>query len=401
MKIIHVTNVIAPDKLGGLERYVRELAASFVTEGHEVVVISKATTPCAPEKESGEDGVLVRRHPSPPKSSRLFAIWYPFMVFSGVRRILREEVSRSELANGSTIIHAHFPVPTLALALLRIPFVYTFHAPVYRELVGERQGSYAMSRFGERMAVLGMKAAERFVLKRARVVLTLSDFTAREARELGVPSRKIRVVPGGLDEARFAWHGTSDGPATDDDGGRGPRLFAARRFVERTGVEQLVEAMPAVREAVPHITLRLAGTGPREADIRALIERLDLVGVVQLLGRISDEQLVSEYTKATLSVTPTLYLEGFGLSTAESLSLGTPALVTPVGANPELVAGLSPSLLSDGTSPDALADALIRLLNDQQALEALRRRLRSGFAAKWGWSNVVRQLNDVYEALLR
>ncbi|MDQ4502983.1 glycosyltransferase family 4 protein [Sinomonas sp. ASV322] len=398
MKIVHVTNVISPDKLGGLERYVRELAAAQVSVGHEVVIASKSLTALVPPKELGEDGVVLRRHSSPSKSSVLFALMYPFVIFAGVRKIMREEVKRADLTEGQTIVHAHFPVPALALAVLRIPFIYTFHAPVYREMVGERQGSYALPGIAERVAVFGMKLTERLVLNRARMILTLSDFIAGEARELGVPAKKIKIIPGGLDEVRFAL-GLTGVSASAVSTPSGPRLFAARRFVERTGVEQLVEAMAAVRDVIPGVTLRLAGSGPREAQVRALVEKFDLEKVVQLLGRIPDDQLVLEYKDATLTVTPTLYLEGFGLSTAESLSVGTPALVTPVGANPELVAELSPSLVADGTSAADLSRALIRLLGDSGYLEELRGRLQSGFASRWGWSNVVRQITEVYWGL--
>lgn len=400
MKVVHVTNVISPDKLGGLERYVRELAAALVSEGNEVVVVSKGLTEFVPRKEMGKDGVILRRHRSPSKSSSLFAVKYPFVTFAGVRKIIRDEVTHSGLAEGRTIVHAHFPVPALALVVLRIPFVYTFHAPVYRELAGERQGSYALPGIAERVAVFGMKLVERLVLNRAGVVLTLSDFMAGEARELGVPAKKIQVIPGGLDEVRFAWR-RNEIPTQPAGTASGPRLFAARRFVERTGVEQLVEAMAAVRNAIPGVTLRLAGSGPREKHVRALVEKLGLENVVQLLGRIPDDQLVSEYADATLTITPTLYLEGFGLSTAESLSVGTPALVTPVGANPELVAGLSPWLVADGTAAVDLAHALIRLLVDSSGLEELRDRLQTGFAGEWGWSNVVRQITEVYRSRLR
>ena len=398
MKIVHVTNVIAPDKLGGLERYVRELSAALVSEGHEVVVVSKDVKTLSPRKEVGRDGVVLRRHPSPSKSSALFAFKYPFVIFGGVRNIIRDEVTRSDLTDGRTVVHAHFPVPALALVVLRIPFVYTFHAPVYRELIGERQDSYVLPGFTERLAVWGMKFVERLVLNRASAVLTLSDFIAGEARELGTPAEKIHVIPGGLDEAVFALRQTRIAAQTANSPSA-PRLFAARRFVERTGVEHLVEAMSAVHDAIPGVTLRLAGSGPREAQVRALVKKLELENVVQLLGRIPDEQLVLEYAAATLTVTPTLYLEGFGLSTAESLSVGTPSLVTPVGANPELVAGLVPSLVAAGTDSRHLAHALIRLLGDSSGLEKLRDRLHAGFANKWRWSNVVRQIIEVYRLI--
>ncbi|PJI52254.1 hypothetical protein CTI14_45360, partial [Methylobacterium radiotolerans] len=70
-----------------------------------------------------------------------------------------------------------------------------------------------------------------------------------------------------------------------------PRIFAARRLVERTGVEHLVEAMALVRDVIPSVVLRIAGIGPREAHIRELIDKLGLQDHVELLGRVPEGQL--------------------------------------------------------------------------------------------------------------
>ena len=50
MKVLMVTNAVAPDKLGGLERYVRELAATLVRKGHDVTTLSKRTGTRAAER---------------------------------------------------------------------------------------------------------------------------------------------------------------------------------------------------------------------------------------------------------------------------------------------------------------------------------------------------------------
>jgi glycogen(starch) synthase len=61
-------------------------------------------------------------------------------------------------------------------------------------------------------------------------------------------------------------------------------------------------------------------------------------------------------------VVPTATLEGFVLVTIESLAAGTPVLVTPVAGLPE-VSDLTPELVLPGTSPSALADGLLAVLN--------------------------------------
>jgi len=390
MKIVHVTNVVAPDKQGGLERYVRELAAEQVKAGNDVSVIAKRRAQDDPSTEVGADGVRIFRYSAPPKRRATFALEYPFFVTMEIVRALK---AAGVWERGrSACIHAHYPVPALALVLFRRPFTYTFHAPVFKEIAGERQGSYALPRVIERAAEKVMKVLERTVLSRADVVITLSDFVRSEAKSMGVRHERFRLIPGGLDVARF--RRVSEVLSTDSQ----YRLFTARRLVERTGVEQLVSAMPAVLAKHPHTKLRIAGAGPRRQSIVDLIDTLGVQDHVVLLGRISEEHLAEEYRRATLAVTPTQYLEGFGLATAEALASGTPALVTPVGANPELVSALSPSLIARDATPSAISAAINALLENPAELDRIRGKASSDFAASWAWSEVQKAVRQAYES---
>ena len=129
--VIIVTNALAPDKLGGLERYVRELAAGLVRQGMRVTVVAKRVDPDHPARELGPDGVAIVRHDVPSKRLRTFALRYPLQVAAAVWR----EVGHPE---PGTVVHAHYAMPALPLALAGIPYLYTFHAPVYREALNER-----------------------------------------------------------------------------------------------------------------------------------------------------------------------------------------------------------------------------------------------------------------------
>ena len=82
--MIIVTNALAPDKLGGLERYVRELAAGLVRQGVRATVVAKRVDPEHPAREVGPDGVAVVRHDVPSKRLRTFALRYPLQVAAAI-----------------------------------------------------------------------------------------------------------------------------------------------------------------------------------------------------------------------------------------------------------------------------------------------------------------------------
>lgn len=380
-----LTNAVAPDKLGGLERYVRELASALHSRGHDVAVVAKRVQPSDPLHEVGDDGVLVERYRAPSKRNPLFVLLYPLVVGRDVHRALRR-------AGAGAVVNVHHPIPALVPMLLGIPYVYTFHAPVWREILPERHDSYFLPAGLGRLGVALFRRMESLLLRRARLVITLSGFIRDEAFALGVDPQRHRLVPGGLDEQRF-----SPGPHEHVPGQDGPNLFTARRMVDRMGIDQLIEAMPAVLQALPGARLRIAGSGARRQRIEQLIDRLALTERVQLLGRISDEALVDEYRRADLAVTPTQELEGFGLSTAEALAVGTPALVTPVGANREVVEGLSDHLVSEAKDPRSIAAAIIRLCTDQAELRRIRSLARAHAVPRLGWNAVAARYLELYD----
>lgn len=398
MHILMLTNAIAPDKLGGLERYVRELSAELVRQGHVVTTLSKKTSPDQAETERGEDGVHLLRYPAPSKSDPLFALKYPRVISQGVARGLATFAAQG-VASDDVVVHGHFPVPMLPLLRRNARFVYTFHAPVHQELLGERQGSYELPRAAQGLAVGGLRVLERRVLRKASAVTTLSQFIADEMTELvGAAHAPAIRIPGGLDTHRFSPLGGVARPVAVTGG---PLIVTARRLVERTGVEQLVRAMPQVRRLIPDAQLVVLGEGPRRPDIETYVRSAGLEDCIHLLGRVSEDDLVAWYRSADLAVTPTRELEGFGLSTAEALACGTPALVTPVGANPEVVSGLGAAFVAAGNRPDDLAVSIVEVLSSTSMLEAARERARDLVHPAMSWEAVAARFVDVYRQALR
>jgi len=93
------------------------------------------------------------------------------------------------------------------------------------------------------------------------------------------------------------------------------------------------------------------------------------------------------------------FLEGFGLTTIESLAAGTPVLVTPVGGLPEAVRDLSPSLVLRGTGPEELAAGIIHALHGRLPLpteEACRAFVRERYDAPV----IAAKVKDVYAEAL-
>lgn len=379
--IVMVTNAVAPDKLGGLERYVRELAAGLTARGRPVTVIAKDVEGDLPHSELGDDGVKIIRYTAPAKSDPFFALKYPFTIAAGIEEAIA--------ASGhDSLLHCHYAIAGLSAAIRGRPFLHTFHAPAYREIQSERFGSYVLPEIFASAAARAAAAAEGFVLRRASSTVVLSEFMRGELALLAPgAASSATLVPGGVDTSFFS-------PGKADKPGGSPLLVTARRLTTRTGVINLVEAMPRVLAVLPNARLHVLGSGGAAAEIRALVDRLGLTEVVSLRGRVPEEDLLASYRAADLVVMPTLELEGFGLTTAEAMSCGTPVVGTPVGANPELIGLLSPSLLTRSSSPEDLADSVIAAYTSD-SMQVWRRLARAVVHPRMSWENVC----DEYEAL--
>jgi glycosyltransferase involved in cell wall biosynthesis len=387
-----LTNAITPDKSGGLERYVRELSSAVAARGADVTILAKRATDDLPLDETADDGVRIIRYPVPHLSDPLFV---PRRVLGPLRTALREARRPPD-----RVIHAHFPVPALPLPFSGRPYLYTFHAPVHREIAAERNGRYALPGVTEAAGIAAMKATERLVLGRADRVVVLSEFMRGElARFSRRAALRASLVAGGIDTRRFR-----PGPPIGDDWATSdaPLIFTARRLTRRTGVRELIRALPLIRRRVPEARLAVAGVGRMRQQLEDEVDALpdDDRRAVRLLGHVSDEDLVGWYRAARVVAMPTQELEGFGLTSAEAMACGTPVVATPVGANREVVGSLDQRLLTAGTSPEDIAETVTTVLTGL-ARDPVVREAAEHHGRSFGWDAVADRYLAEYAELRR
>jgi glycosyltransferase involved in cell wall biosynthesis len=117
---------------------------------------------------------------------------------------------------------------------------------------------------------------------------------------------------------------------------------------------------------------------------------------VRFFGFVPDETLAVLYRLAAAFVFPSLY-EGFGLPPLEAMASGTPVITSNVSSLPEVVGDAA--LLIDPYEPDAIADAMYRVLSDSALRESLRER---GFARArhFSWDRSIRRVHEIYREVL-
>jgi glycosyltransferase involved in cell wall biosynthesis len=253
-----------------------------------------------------------------------------------------------------------------------------------------------------RAAVEQMKACiECTVYRRADRCIVLSEaFGQVLVAQYGVPAERVRCVPGGVDVDTFAVNGTAkEARARLDWPTDRPLVLAVRRLVPRMGLEQLIDAIATVRQDVPDVLVLIAGKGPLRDQLQNRIDALKLQDHVHLLGFVLEADLPYAYRAATVTVVPTVRLEGFGLITLESMAAGTPPLVTPIGGLPEAVAPLAPELVLEGATAQAIAEGLAEALQGQRPLPSAAA-CEAHVRAHHDWPVIARRVAHVYREVL-
>jgi phosphatidyl-myo-inositol alpha-mannosyltransferase len=276
------------------------------------------------------------------------------------------------------VVHVHEPlVPAVGIAAATAgsaPTVGTFHA--WSDT--------------DRLYRAGRPIARRIV-GRLDARLAVSDAAAAyHCCALGLPPSGFRIVPNGVDVARFA-----DAPPFPElrDPDR-PALLFVGRLERRKGLEPLVRAFTRLKTDRPELRLVVVGDGPERDRCQALLpERLR--ADVSFLGRVDHDDLPRLYASADLYVSPALGGESFGIVLLEAMAAGVPLVASDIpGYRSVARDGAQGRLVPPGDVP-ALATAIGALL-DNPALRAAMATEGRRTVDDYDWAVVARRAVAVY-----
>jgi len=247
----------------------------------------------------------------------------------GKRRHLRlaRDVRRAAKPD---VVYAHFLVPTgLSAALFGgAPLVATAHGRDVRNI-----GAYP-----------GIRAATRFVARRASSLIAVSDYLRREL-EAKIPEArgKTEVVDCGVDLSLFGTRPGSDARPVQN----GPVFVCVGSLIERKNVVRLADAFATLDEG----RLVFVGDGPLRPQLEGRPN-------VEITGRVPHDEVPRHIAEATVLCQPSL-IEPFGQALLEGMAAGKSVVATRVGGPPEFVPPEA-GVLVDPLDTTALADGMRR-----------------------------------------
>jgi glycosyltransferase involved in cell wall biosynthesis len=234
-----------------------------------------------------------------------------------------------------------------------------------------------------------LEASERVValtLRRVQALLVPSGFLQTVfARH----RYAAQIVPNVIDLQRFT-------PAETEPSA--PHLVVARNLEVLYDNASAIRALALVRERFPAARLTVAGSGPELQNLEHLAAELGQADSVCFAGRLDRDAMAALYRSATVSLNPSL-ADNMPNSVLESMASGVPVISTDVGGVPFLLTHEVTGLLVKPKDPSALADAVLRLLEEAE----LRMRLRQAGLAevqRYTWMRVAPLLATHYRAHL-
>lgn len=300
MKIL-IGSPAFPPSLGGLERFVEQLATGLAERGDEVTVMTST--------------------PSPTPDS------YPFRVVRCPGPLAKLRLVRE----CEVFFQANVSLKDLwPLALIRRPWVISHH------------GQYAQRGVSGVLGRLKVRLA-----RHATRSISVSRFVASRV------DPDSAVIGNPYDDALFRILGDVE---------RDRDLIFVGRLVSDKGADVLVRAVARLAENGCYPTVTLVGAGPEDASLRSLVEELGLCESVQFRGRLAGEALVRELNRHRVLVAPSICEEGFGIVALEGIACGCVVVGTARGGLIEAI-GSCGAVVPNGDA-EALTETLGELLRE-------------------------------------
>jgi glycosyltransferase involved in cell wall biosynthesis len=232
----------------------------------------------------------------------------------------------------------------------------------------------------------------RMILWAARecaAMITVSAALKDNLVSLGADARKVTMLRNGVDLELFQ----------PEDRTKARREFGVNSGFQMVSVGNLVankghDLVIGALAIIPDGHLYIAGEGPEETRLKALVGNLGIASRVSFLGSMSQSRLRTLYSAADCLVLASSR-EGWPNVLLESMACGTPAIVSNVGGTPEIVAGPEAGMLMHERSADGIVQAIGRLRAALPDRAATRR-----YAEQFSWDATTRGQISIFQNIL-
>jgi N-acetyl-alpha-D-glucosaminyl L-malate synthase BshA len=368
--------------MGGSGIVATEIGLGLAARGHEVHFVAYDV----PARLVGREG-----------EARFHRVeWqdYPLLNLSPYPLALATRLAAVSTQHHLDLLHVHYATPHATSAFLA------------RQILGHRSPRLVTSLHGTDITQVGRDPAllpvTQLSLLTSDALVVPSEFLRQQAHvALSLPTEvAIDVIPNFVDADHFRpaprrpevrLHRLGLAPDA-------PLLVHVSNFRPLKRVDDAVRVLAAVRRRLPAAALACVGDGPERPRAEALARELGVADAVRFLGVQVDVLEVLQQADVFLLPSES---EGFGLAALEALACAVPVVGARVGGLPEVVADGVTGLLAAAGDVEAMAAAVLRLLEDEALRRGMAAAARASVEAKWRRAPLLDRWEELYRRVLR
>jgi glycogen(starch) synthase len=216
---------------------------------------------------------------------------------------------------------------------------------------------------------------------------------------LHVPEDRVCVIPNGVDVTKFSFNFNYWDVRNRFAQGSEKILLFVGRLVPEKGLDTLIAALPVVLSNGVDAKIVAVGDGPQREAYQRMACDYDLGHKVFFAGHVDDWTLRALYRAADVTVVPSKF-EPFGIVALEAMAARCPLVVTAVGGLNEIVDNGGTGLKVPMNDPNALAQAVLRMLRDGGFRNWVVNNAYQKCLWNYNWDKIAEWTSGVYDAVL-
>ncbi|MFA6142941.1 MAG: glycosyltransferase [Candidatus Omnitrophota bacterium] len=356
---MNILQILPSLDVGGVETGTVDLAKYLVRHGHKAITVS------AGGRLVRELDAVGARHYNLPVGKKSLSSM--IRMIGAVKEVIRHE--------DIDIVHARSRIPAF--------IAYFACKTTGRTFITTAHGYYKKHLMSESMSW-------------GKYVIVASNIMAKHmTHDFNVPYERIRLVPRGVDIARFRFR--------DPDSRRSKEFVIGMvsRITPLKGHVDFIRAVSILGRKIPQLRAVIVGEAPKEKykeDIDLLIRRLGLVNTIRFMPATGDVPLVMKDLDVLVSATITP--EAFGRVIIEAHASGVPVVTTKVGGIVDIVEDGKTGLFCSPQNPPEMAEKIFKLYTDRTLWRSLALESRSRVESSFNLEKMMESTLSVYQEAL-
>ncbi len=367
MKIL---KIIGDLRIGGAERIAVDLAKGLKNKGHQVMVCS--LTKGGPlEKELRQEGVETIVLSNLPLRGK-----YTFYFVFRLWRLMRKQKF--------DIVHTHV-------------FMSNFWGRIAGCLSGVKviiSTEHNQDLWKKRRHIFADKILSLCTHKIIAVSGAVESFVVKKEK---INAKRLTLIHNAVDTKKFMPCDVSSLKKELNIPAGAVIIGTVSRLIPQKGQRYFLQAARVISKNNQNVRFLIIGDGQLKNDLRALSERLMLSDKVIFTGFRPD--IIGLLTLLDIFVLPSLW-EGFGLALLEAMALAKPVVATDVGGIPEIIENGKTGILVKPKDPEALARAILKLINDNLYARGLGLNARKTVQERFSLNTMIDKVEAVYRSFL-